>query len=223
MSEENMKLKKFVAPALLFGVFVIYTLVIKSVDVKAIGPMGSSVGFASINSFFAGIFKYNEIFYTITKIVALFSFIYVGAFALLGLVSLIRKKSFAKVDFAIYAMGITYVITVLFYLLFEILVINFRPVLDEGELEASYPSSHTMLAISVFGSAAVYVLYRIKDKTLKMITVTMSIAFALVMTIGRLISGVHWFTDILGGVLLGCALVSLYLAFVQCIENRDQR
>ncbi len=217
-----MKIKKFISPAILFTVFIIYTLVVKNVDVKAIGPLDSSVGFASINGFFAGIFKYNDFFYSLTKIVALFSFLYIGGFALYGLISLIKKKSLAKVDFAIYGMGVTYAITALFYLMFEIVIINYRPVLDEGELEASFPSSHTMLAVAVFGSAIVYGIYRIENETIRTAFVIVSAVFAITMALGRMISGVHWFTDILGGVLLGCAIVSLYLAFVQSIEREER-
>ena len=124
-----------------------------------------------------------------------------------------------KVDFAIYAMAVIYVITALFYLMFEVVIINYRPILEDGELEASFPSSHTMLAVSVFGSAIVYAIYRIKDDLIKKIVVIASAILAAGMALGRLISGVHWFTDILGGVLLGCAIVSLYMAFVLSIKK----
>ena len=124
-----MKLKRFVLPAGLFLMFIIYTICIKFVDVKPIGPNGSEVGFAAINGLVAGIFTYNKLFYTLTKLIAAVSFLYIAAFALLGLISLIKNKSFAKVDFAIYGMGFIYVITALFYLLFEILIINYRPIL----------------------------------------------------------------------------------------------
>ena len=214
-----MKLKRFFLPAGLFLMFIIYTICIKFVDVKAIGPNGSEVGFAAINGFVAGLFAYNKLFYTLTKLIAAVSFLYIAAFAVLGLISLIKNRSFAKVDFAIYGMGFIYVITALFYLLFEILIINYRPILEDGELEASYPSSHTMLAVSVFGCAAVYAVYRIKDDLIKKIIVIVSAVLAAGMALGRLVSGVHWFTDILGGVLLGCAIISLYLAFIQIIKE----
>ena len=216
-----MKLKRFIAPAILFTVFIIYTLVIKFVDVQAIGPEGSEVGFAAINGFVSGIFGFNKLFYLGTKLIAAISFLYIGAFAVLGLIQLIKKKSFAKVDMAIYAMAVIYVITMLFYLLFEILIINYRPIIQDGELEASFPSSHTMLAVSVFGSAIVYAYYRIKVELIQKIVMIASGLLAFGMAFGRLISGVHWFTDILGGVLLGCAIVSLYLAFVQNIPEAD--
>ena len=99
------------------------------------------------------------------------------------------------------------------------MIINYRPVIMDEGLEASYPSSHTMLAVSVFGCAAVYAIYRIKDDLIKKIIVIVSAVLAAGMALGRLVSGVHWFTDILGGVLLGCAIISLYLAFIQIIKE----
>lgn len=215
-----MKAKKFILPICLFAMFAIYTLTVKFVDVAAIGPNGSEVGFSSINGFVAGIFTFNKIFYLLTKMIGAISFLYVGGFVVLGIIDLIKKKSFAKVDFAIYAMGVIYVITALFYLLFEIVIINYRPILEDGELEASYPSTHTMLSVAIFGSAIVYAVSRIKDSLIKKIIVIVSAILAVAMPIGRMISGVHWFTDILGGVLLGCALVSLYMAFVLSV-NKD--
>ncbi|MCQ2544078.1 MAG: phosphatase PAP2 family protein [Lachnospiraceae bacterium] len=216
-----MSFKKFSNSGLLFLVFIFYTLTVKLFDVKPIGPQGSEVGFATINGFVAKIFKYNDLFYDLTKVIALIAFLYIGAFAIMGLVQLIKKKSFAKVDLAIYGMAGIYALTAMFYILFEILIINYRPVLDEGELEASYPSSHTMLAVSVFGCALVYFLERLKASTLKTILVIASGVFAFLMAFGRLISGVHWFTDILGGVILGCAITSFYWAFVKCSKPTE--
>ena len=214
-----MKLKTFANSGLLFLVFIIYTVTVKFVDVKPIGPEGSEVGFAGINGFFANIFKYNDLFYDLTKVIALLAFLYIGAFAVMGLVQLIKNKSFAKVDMAIYGMAGIYVITVLFYVLFEILIINYRPVITDGELEASFPSSHTMLAVAVLGSALVYFKERLKASTLRTILMIASAVFPLMMALGRLVSGVHWFTDILGGVLLGCAIITFYWAFVKSIKK----
>lgn len=214
-----MKIKSFANSGLLFLLFIIYTITVKCFDVKAIGPEGSSVGFSTINGFVAKIFPYNDLFYDLTKIIALFAFLYIGAFAMIGLFQLIKQKSLAKVDLAIYGMAGIYMITAMFYCLFEILIINYRPVLDDGELEASFPSSHTMLAVSVFGCALVYFLERLEASALKTILIIASSVFAFLMAFGRLISGVHWFTDILGGVLLGCAIVTFYWAFVKSTKR----
>ena len=180
-----MKLKRFISPAILFAAFIVYTITVKFVDVAAVGPLGSSVGFSHINSFVAGIFTYNDFFYKLTKIIGLFSFMCVGAFVIIGLVELVKEKSLKKVDFAIYAMGLIYIITALFYVLFEIVIINFRPVLEDGELEASFPSTHTMLAVAIFGSACVYFSDRVKNSALKTVLSTACVVFAALMPIGR--------------------------------------
>lgn len=210
-----MKLKKFTPSFLLFFVFIVYTLVIKFVDVAPIGPNGSEIGLSSLNGVLANILPYNDFFYSVTKIIALFSFMYIGFFALLGLTQLIKGKSFKKVDPAIYGLGGLYILTVLFYVLFEVLIINYRPIITDGELEASFPSSHTMLAISVLGSAIIYFIYRFKQK--KPFIVANSVLIIL-MVGGRLLSGVHWLTDIVGGIILGSALVSLYLAYMGVVN-----
>ncbi|MCR5848294.1 MAG: phosphatase PAP2 family protein [Lachnospiraceae bacterium] len=215
-------MKKYISPAILFAAFIVYTITVKFVDVAAVGPLGSSVGFSHINSFVAGIFTYNDFFYKLTKIIGLFSFMCVGAFAIIGLAELIKKKSLKKVDFSIYAMALIYIITAVLYVLFEILVINYRPILEDGELEASYPSSHTMLAVSIFGSACVYFAKKIENTALKMVLTSMCVVFAALMPVGRMISGVHWFTDIIGGVLLGCAIVSFYMALFNAINQTEK-
>lgn len=207
-----MKIKKFIPTGLLFLIFIVFTFVVKFADVSAIGPNGSEVGLASLNGLIAGIFSYSDFCYKITKIIALFSFMYVFFFAFMGIWQLIRGKSFKKVDTAILGLGGLYVITALFYVLFEVLVINFRPILVDGELEASFPSTHTMLAVTILGSACVYFIYRLKKPQMY---VTANIVLIVMMAVCRLISGVHWCTDIIGGVILGCALISLYLAFMQ--------
>ena len=218
-----MKLKKFVPSLLLFVVFAIYTIIIKTVGVEPIGPLGSSVGFAAINGIVANLLPYNDLFYKLTKIIAAFAFLYIAGFALLGLIQLIKNKSLKKVDLSIYGMGATYIITILFYALFEVVIINYRPVLEDGELEASFPSSHTMLAVAVFGSAVVFAAYKIKNKMFKTLFTALSVFLAVAMPFGRLISGVHWFTDIVGGVMLGVSIVSLYMAFVQMTVAKENK
>ena len=98
------------------------------------------------------------------------------------------------------------------YLFFEMNPINYRPILIDGYLEASYPSSTTLLVLGVMPSAIDQIHYRIKNVYIKRILIVTAIAFSSFMVLGRLISGVHWFTDIAGGVLLSMGLVMLYRA-----------
>lgn len=213
------KVKNFIVSGCMFIAFILYTVLIKTVDVRPIGPLNSEVGFASLNSFFADLFPYSEGFYTLTKLVAVCSFLCIACFAALGLYQLITRKSLKKVDLQIYGMAGVYVITAFFYVLFEVLVINYRPILEDGELEASFPSSHTMLAVSVFGSALVYCSFYINNRLLSSVLTGILSVLMVAMACGRLISGVHWFTDILGGVILGACVISLYISFLNCIRK----
>lgn len=88
----------------------------------------------------------------------------------------------------------------LLYFLFEKVVINYRPVLIEGVLEASYPSSTTMLTPCVIPTAILQFKSRIKNVAIRKTVLTVLAIFAAFMVIGRLISGAHWLTDIIGGI-----------------------
>ena len=218
MEKRNQVKNSLIVTVILFAVFVIYTICVKNVDVAAIGPEDSSVGFSSINGPIAGALEYNELFYDISKIIGLFSFITIGAIILTALYQVIKRKGILKADQDCYVMGVTYVATGILYVLFEKIIINYRPViLDEG-LEASFPSSHTMLSVCVFITASIWVKDRIKNSQYVSI---MLCVFAAMMVVCRLISGVHWLTDIIGGVIAGAFLVSIYMTLMSVLQTRS--
>ena len=105
------------------------------------------------------------------------------------------------------------------YLLFETVVINFRPVLIDGKLEASYPSSTTMLALCVLPTAMIQLKTRIRGDAVRRAILGIFVAFTVFMVVGRLLSGVHWLSDIVGGVLLSAGLVPLYALAVKQRKN----
>ena len=195
--------------------FVMWTLLLCFVDVRAIGPDGSSVGFAALNSFVHEKIGTNMYLYNITDWLGLVPIGVAFGFAILGLIQLIKRKSLLRVDRSILALGVFYIIVVAVYLFFEIVVINYRPVLIESCLEASYPSSTTMLVTCVMPSAAMQAKERIKNKALRQGVIIVIIAFIAFMVIGRLLSGVHWITDIIGGALFSLGVVMAYKSFLQ--------
>lgn len=194
----------------LFAAFVLWTVAVCLVDVKAIGPQSSSVGFACVNGFFHRLTGVNFLLYHITDWLGLIPVGVCMGFAVFGLVQWIKRKSICKVDFSILALGGFYMLTIAGYMLFEKVVINYRPVLISGILEVSYPSSTTMLALCVMPTAAMQLNSRIKNKIFRKCIIIGIMAFTVFMVIGRFLSGVHWFTDIVGGVLLSAALVAMY-------------
>jgi undecaprenyl-diphosphatase len=207
--------------ACLFLVFIIFTIIVKYVDVKAVGPLQSEVGLASINLAVFKVFGTSKVMYDITEILGYLTFLVIAFFAGLGLYQLIKYKSIKKVDYKILVLGGFYVVVLIFYALFEIVIVNYRPVLVEGGLEASYPSSHTMLSVCVISSAMIIASEMLSGKKGLSITVVI-IGYALILltVIGRLLSGVHWFTDIFGGVLLSFALIMLFYTAIEFIREK---
>ena len=202
--------KRFIVSMCLLTTFVLWTVAICFVDVRAIGPQGSSVGFAGINGLVHNLTGVHWGLYSITDWLGLVPLFVCMGFGILGLVQWIKRKSICKVDHDILILGGFYIITIAAYLLFESVVINYRPVLINGYLEASYPSSTTLLVMCVMPTAIMQLGSRIRNKVIRNIVAVTIVAFIAFMIIGRLISGVHWFTDIVGGALLSAGLVTMY-------------
>ncbi|MBE5743159.1 MAG: phosphatase PAP2 family protein [Clostridiales bacterium] len=205
----------------LFLIFIAFTLLVKFVGVCNAGPFASEIGFCSLNLIVASAIGFNETFYKISEVFGFVTFIVIGCFVILGLYQLIKGKSFKKVDAKIYALACFYVLTFIFYLAFEVIVINYRPVLMEGELEASYPSSHTLLSLCVISSALILVKDFISNKKLQIGAYAVGGFIMLATVVTRLLSGAHWLTDIIGGIILSCALISLFYTAVTFIREKQ--
>lgn len=217
MKKENQR-NFCIATCMLFAFF-LWTATIQFIDVQTIGPQGSSVGFATLNGFVHNLTGVHMYLYTITDWLGLVPLAFVMGFALLGLVQWIKRKYLLKVDYSILVLGGFYIVVMTVYVLFEVFVVNYRPVLIGGILEASYPSSTTMLVMCVMPTAIMQFNARIKNNILKRFVASAITAFVVFMVIGRLLSGVHWFTDIIGGALLSAGLVLMYRAII-CLEGR---
>ena len=199
----------------------LWTVLVCLVDVQAVGPEGSSVGFATLNRFVHDVTGVNFSLYIITDWLGLVPFGVAFGFAILGLVQWIKRKSFFKVDRSILALGGFYIVVMSVYVLFEMVVINYRPTLIDGYLEVSYPSSTTMLVMCVMPTAMMQLRARIKNDVLRRCVMVTIAVFTAFMVIGRIVSGVHWITDIIGGAILSTGLVMLY--YLVCdLEKKEK-
>ena len=199
----------------------LWTAALRFVDVQAIGPEGSSVGFAALNRFVHALTGVHMSLYVITDWLGLIPLAAAAGFGILGLCQWVRRKALRNVDADILLLGGFYLTVMAAFLFFEHFVINYRPILIEGRLEASYPSSTTMLALCVMPTARMQLRSRIQNLTFrKCVSVAISV-FTLFMVIGRLVSGVHWFTDIIGGMLLSAGFVLLYRSAVSLIHTKS--
>lgn len=210
MKKEN---KRYIASALLVLFAIVYTILVKLVDVQAVGVNGTNLGFATINTKIFNLIGENQFWYNVTYILGLVALLVIGIYGLIGVIQLIKRKSLFKVDKEIILLGIFYVVVIATYVLFEKVIINYRPILEDGIMEASYPSSHTLLAVCVFGSSIIINRKLFKNNITKIANVFLFV-FIVVMVVGRLISGVHWFTDILGGVIISIALLMIYKSLI---------
>jgi len=195
--------------------FLLWTAAICFIDVQPIGPQGSAVGLAGINHFVHNMTGVHMSLYVITDWLGLVPFAVAMGFAALGLIQWIKRKQIKLVDRSILALGGFYVAVMAVYILFEQFVVNYRPVLINGKLEASYPSSTTMLVLCVMITALMQFNVRVKNKVVRRLIAAAIRIFISFMVIGRLVSGVHWFTDIIGGGLLSTGLVMLYRCVCQ--------
>ena len=207
-----MKHKKFFTAGIGFLLTVLLIVLVRLVDVAPIGAQGTSIGLSHLNQFVFELFGVNILWYNITDWLGVAAVLTAFVFALTGLVQLIKRRSLLKVDREILALGVLYLVVIGLYILFENVIINYRPIIMSGNTrpEASFPSSHTMIACVIMGSAAMLMHRYLKNKKLCIALRLICFAVIGVTVVGRLIAGVHWFTDILGGILISVTLLSLY-------------
>ena len=220
---EKKNKKRLVLGAILLMAFVLWTVLVRFIGVQAIGPKGSSVGFATLNRYVHELTGVNWFLYTVTDWLGLVPIAVALGFAILGLVQLIKRKSLWKVDHSILALGVFYIVVIAVYAFFETVVINYRPTLINGYLEASYPSSTTMLVTCVMPTAAMQLNARIKNTALRRCAIIAIIAFTAFMVMGRLISGVHWITDIIGGALFSAGIDLIYYSIITHFKNNIKK
>ena len=214
---------KTIAAVICLVLFLLLIAAVKTVDVAPIGPEETSIGLSGINGAIHEATGVSKLLYKLTNYLGYLSILAGLCFALYGLIQLIQRKSLLKVDREILVLGCLLVVLALLYVLFEFVVINFRPVVMPGEAhpEASFPSSHTMLTFVILGSIMMIIGRYVKNRSLRTLIQVICGLLILVMVFGRLLSGVHWFTDILGGVLISGALLFLFAAVLDKVTEKQ--
>lgn len=203
----------------IMAVFVIWTILIQIVDVQPVGQNGTDIGFAELNQWFHRQTGVHMTLYTVTDWLGLVPITVCMGFGVLGFVQLVRRKKLFKVDTDILLLGVYYILVIAGYLIFEMIPINYRPIPIEGRMEASYPSSTTLLVVSVMPTLAFQVYRRVKKKIVRYAVYGCTAVFTLFVVAGRIVSGVHWLTDIIGGLLLSAGVYLLYHGAVNLTEE----
>lgn len=217
-----MRKKNIIISIVLIILSVLFTELVKNIDVKPIGPNESLVGFADINRLFHNLIGSNMIIYKITEFLGYIPIVMALVYVFIGLKELIERKSLLKVDREMYILALFYVLVVGVYVFFEKFIVNYRPILIDGVLEASYPSSHTLMSICLCGSSIIINKKIFKNKFGDVENI-LSVILILLIVIGRIISGVHWFTDILGGIIISSALLVVFYSVISSIKPKIEK
>ncbi len=217
------------AASLCLLLFLGLILAVLFVDVAPIGPEGSSIGLSTINGAVHDMLVYNETIYKVTEILGYatiaVAFIYTTVQGTRYSTKCIQDKKYRRFlriwDRGEYMKLLVFVAAGVLYVLFEFVIINYRPIILPGEeLEASFPSSHTLLAVAFIGPAIHDAIVKEKSKTAKWVLAASFAVLMVAVVVGRFISGVHWLTDILGGLLIGSTLVLTYAFFYDLKYNK---
>ena len=201
--------------------FFTWTALVLQVDVQPLGQNGTDIGFATFNLWFHRLTGVHMNIYMLTDWLGLVPIFVCMLFAGLGVVQLIQRRNPFKVDYDILALGVYYIVVIFGYLIFEMIPINYRPILIEGVMEVSYPSSTTLLVLSIMPTLVFQVNRRVDSNIIKTVIIVSTVAFSAFMVIGRLIAGVHWFTDIVGGIILSAGLFCIYMAVVKLRDKEE--
>lgn len=217
--------KKSTAAVVCLVLFLLLIVLIKTVDVAAVGPEGTSIGLSGINGAIHDATGVKMLWSKVTNYLGYLAILVGLCFALLGLLQLIRRKSLRKVDREIYALGALYVVLAVVYALFEFVIVNYRPIIMPGDahVEAAFPSSHTVLVFVILGSAMMVIDKYLPNRKLCQIAKIICWVIILIAVVGRLLSGVHWFTDIIGGVILGAFLLLLFAAVLDRFSGSESK
>ena len=216
----NKKKRNFFISTILILLTVVFTILVKVVDVKQIGVNETSIGFATVNQFVFKTTGVNMIWYHITDWLGLVPIFMAIVYSLIGLIQLIKRKSLFKVDKEIIILGLFYIVVISLYIFFEKVIVNYRPILMNGFLEASYPSSHTLMTICLCGSSIIVNKKLFNNKITKLMNM-LSLVIVMITVIGRLLSGVHWFTDIIGGIFISIALLMTFHLVIDVIKKNN--
>ncbi len=205
-------MKKFANSYIFASLFIFFSLWIRLFDVQPVGPEGSSIGFAGLNVAVHELFGMHLFWYKLTQLLGVAAIAVAAVFAVVGFIQLVQRKSLLKVDKKILMLGVIYILVILLYVLFEKVPFNYRPVvLDPAEgLEPSYPSTHTMIILTIFGTAIGVIGDYLKNSKLVLLLKIICLVIMAVTIVGRLICGVHWFTDIAGGVIISLFFINLF-------------
>ena len=205
----------FIASAVLLLIFIVFTILVKTVDVQYYFN-NTYVGFYSIKSkfgeFVTNFGKY-ESMSKMSDIILYLSFAYILGLFIFAVIELIKNKSFKKLNMNYYLVLGGYVLTAIFYFVFEIVKVNYSPISPIDNLKPSYPSSHVLLGCMFYllNTFTAMKLLKPEKEWIKPLVFIATGVICLLLIFTRALSSKHWLTDIIASIILVSSLYTLFI------------
>jgi undecaprenyl-diphosphatase len=201
-----------------FLVLFIILMLLLNVDKAVIAESGKEVGLSHINNLVSYSYKENIDF--MTDLLMYITFTVVVFEAGLGLYQLIKGKSLFKVDIEIIIFGIALVVMVALWLLFDYVIkINVRPT---HEAEGSFPSTHVLITTFLALASHAFICYQYENKFAKYGSLLIAVSIIALVLFGRVASGMHYITDVTGGLFLGLALYFCTFGIIKVFKAKEE-
>lgn len=88
-----------------------------------------------------------------------------------------------------------------------------------AEKETSFPSGHAMLSITFFGLLIYFIYSKISKNSVKWILIILLSFIIILIGVSRIYLGVHYFTDIIGGYILGLIYLLIITNYIKLRDD----
>lgn len=193
--------------------FLVLTVSLLLVDVQSAGAQ--TVGWASLNFWWHDLISVQHGWHIVSNIVATVTLLALCAMVVWQFIIMLRGKSFRAFLKQWLAFDITVILLVLCYVLFQIVVVNYRPIMIDGMAEVSYPSSHILLFATLLPLIVCECWHNVPSKVWRRVIAVSALVLMVVGIVARALCGYHWLTDSVGALLLSAALVAWYKVMTQ--------
>lgn len=200
--------------------FLFILLLILLMTVDRANNIYKQIGLFSFNKLFLVDYS-NEAWDEFSDVILYISLLFILGLAIYGFYQLSKKRSLFKVDKDIIFIGCGLAILAFVWLVFDKLIdVNYRPIAISGTAQTSFPSTHTMIAAFVLLAATRAILKRNGNEIkYQLLAYSGSSILILLCSLGRILSKMHWATDVLGGLFIGVGLFFILVGLDKAFEK----
>ena len=214
-------LNKYLIVGIVFIFLFLLLMILLNFNKANLGETNTPVGLSSINKLF--VTNYVDIYNSMSQVGLYLSFIIIAGFAITGFYQLIKRKSLFKVDLDIILFGVGVIVLIITWLLFDkVIAYNYRPIYVNKNLEGSFPSTHVLFTTFVLVSAFGISLNREKNNFYNLAILVIAILVITLTSLCRVLSGMHWATDVLGGLLLGLGYFFILYGIFKGLSKKEE-